>query len=100
MSRMGSRGKRRASMKFVHSQSSRPDFRYLLWEKCPGHCWYCGQRLRAEEGTVDHLHPITLGGESTYSNCVLACATCNNAKGQKTLTAYRHLVGVAHFYGE
>jgi 5-methylcytosine-specific restriction endonuclease McrA len=46
-------------------------------------CQYCGQQ--AHELTVDHILPQHLGGESTWSNLVTACADCNHKKGGLTL---------------
>lgn len=45
-------------------------------------CVYCGTK----EGrfTIDHVHPKSLGGKSTFENCVTACKECNNKKGNKT----------------
>jgi len=44
---------------------------------------YCGQQAR--ELTVDHVLPQHLGGDSTWSNLVTACAACNHKKGGLTL---------------
>ena len=44
-------------------------------------CAYCGKY----GDTIDHIHPQTLGGKSTFENCVTACTKCNNKKGHKTL---------------
>jgi 5-methylcytosine-specific restriction endonuclease McrA len=46
-------------------------------------CQYCGQQAR--NLTVDHVLPQHLGGQSTWSNLVTACASCNHKKGGFTL---------------
>lgn len=46
-------------------------------------CQYCGKNSR--ELTVDHILPQHLGGESTWTNLVTACADCNHKKGGLTL---------------
>jgi 5-methylcytosine-specific restriction endonuclease McrA len=46
-------------------------------------CQYCGQQAR--ELTVDHVLPQHLEGESTWSNLVTACASCNHKKGGMTV---------------
>ncbi|CAA3013523.1 Hypothetical predicted protein [Olea europaea subsp. europaea] len=43
---------------------------------------YCSS---GENLTVDHVLPISLGGQWTWENLVTACARCNSRKGQKTL---------------
>eukprot|EP00892_Ulva_mutabilis_P001192 jgi/Ulvmu1/11073/UM007_0255.1 len=45
-------------------------------------CQYCGSRA---ELTIDHVVPVSKGGELTWSNCVTACRACNAKKGNKTL---------------
>ncbi|KAF9608294.1 hypothetical protein IFM89_008579 [Coptis chinensis] len=45
-------------------------------------CQYCSSR---ESLTVDHVLPISRGGEWEWENLVTACAKCNSRKGQKTL---------------
>ena len=34
--------------------------------------------------TIDHVVPRSLGGTSTWENCVLACVTCNKRKADRT----------------
>lgn len=44
-------------------------------------CVYCGKF----GNTVDHIKPRSLGGLSTYENCVTACLKCNGKKSNQTL---------------
>ena len=44
-------------------------------------CGYCGKYA----DTIDHILPSSLGGVSSYANCVAACTTCNRKKSNKTL---------------
>ncbi|CAI9099396.1 OLC1v1036210C1 [Oldenlandia corymbosa var. corymbosa] len=44
-------------------------------------CQYCSS---GECLTIDHVLPITRGGEWTWENLVTACAKCNSTKGHKT----------------
>lgn len=50
-------------------------------------CQYCGTRFPTEELSIDHVLPRSLGGESAWSNCVVACMACNARKGNRTLEA-------------
>lgn len=43
-------------------------------------CGYCGRR----GSTVEHLMPVSRGGQSTWSNTVIACLPCNTRKGDRT----------------
>ena len=45
-------------------------------------CQYCGSK---SELTVDHVVPRSKGGKSSFENCVAACRSCNNYKGDKDL---------------
>ena len=35
--------------------------------------------------TIDHVHPRSKGGDSTWTNLTTACRECNSKKGNKTL---------------
>jgi 5-methylcytosine-specific restriction endonuclease McrA len=48
-------------------------------------CQYCGIKLGKQGGTIDHVIPRARGGQTTYSNCVASCKSCNNKKADKTL---------------
>ncbi|MBX6313595.1 MAG: HNH endonuclease [Isosphaeraceae bacterium] len=47
-------------------------------------CQYCGARPGSSELTIDHIIPRSLGGSSTWENCVLACVACNARKANRT----------------
>lgn len=44
-------------------------------------CAYCGNY----GDTIDHIVPQSLGGPSSFENCVTACKSCNNKKSNRTL---------------
>ena len=48
-------------------------------------CVYCGS---TENLTIDHVRPRSRGGETSASNCVTACLTCNQAKGSLLLEQF------------
>ncbi|MDA0834178.1 MAG: HNH endonuclease [Planctomycetota bacterium] len=47
-------------------------------------CQYCGKQPGSEELTIDHVVPRSLGGETNWENCVLACIDCNAMKANRT----------------
>ncbi len=47
-------------------------------------CQYCGKKPGSEELTIDHVVPRAQGGQSTWTNCVLACIDCNSKKADRT----------------
>jgi len=54
-------------------------------------CYYCGVALQPSTATMDHIVPISQGGQSTRGNVVPACKPCNTAK--RDLTAMEWLQG-------
>ncbi len=48
-------------------------------------CQYCGAKPPIEELTVDHVTPRSMGGRTTWMNCVLSCVRCNRRKSNRTL---------------
>lgn len=64
-----------------------PKLRYshhLIFIRDNNTCQYCGKPLGRSNRTIDHVHPQSLGGESSFSNCVASCRRCNNKKGNNT----------------
>lgn len=57
------------------------------FENC---CAYCGQEPEKDEDgnkkflEIEHLTPLSRGGEHRIHNVVPACPTCNKMKGQMT----------------
>jgi 5-methylcytosine-specific restriction endonuclease McrA len=47
-------------------------------------CQYCGVRPGNQELTIDHVIPRSLGGQTTWENCVLSCVACNARKANRT----------------
>lgn len=48
-------------------------------------CAYCGAKYAPNDLTRDHIIPQSNGGKDTWENCVTACKSCNNWKGNKSL---------------
>ena len=49
-------------------------------------CQYCGKEFQKNSRiiTIDHVTPVSRGGKHTFENCVCACRSCNEYKGNKT----------------
>lgn len=45
-------------------------------------CCYCGSN---NGYTIDHIHPRSAGGNSSWRNLVACCTDCNSKKGNKSL---------------
>lgn len=49
-------------------------------------CQYCGKKTKNLNNlTIDHVHPRSKGGDSSWTNLTTACRECNTKKGNKTL---------------
>ena len=46
-------------------------------------CQYCGEDVSDHTATLDHVHPVSLGGKTTWENSTTACKSCNHKKGDK-----------------
>jgi 5-methylcytosine-specific restriction endonuclease McrA len=46
-------------------------------------CQYCGCKPGDGELTIDHVIPKAQGGETSWTNCVLACIQCNSQKADR-----------------
>jgi 5-methylcytosine-specific restriction endonuclease McrA len=44
-------------------------------------CGYCG----GTANTVDHIHPVSRGGQNVWMNVIAACTPCNSKKSDLTL---------------
>lgn len=57
--------------------------RYNIFTRDRDTCQYCGLKFRRSELSLDHVIPISRGGESTWGNVVCSCVGCNKRKGGK-----------------
>jgi 5-methylcytosine-specific restriction endonuclease McrA len=48
-----------------------------------GHCSYCQKDVGLTELVIEHVIPLSRGGDNTAENVVPACAACNSLKGVK-----------------
>ena len=58
--------------------------RRMLFKRDHYTCQYCGCQPGSEELTLDHVVPRSQGGQTTWTNVVLACVRCNARKANRT----------------
>lgn len=46
-------------------------------------CAYCGVVFHEAELTVEHITPVSRGGQHLWTNVVTACRSCNTRKGNR-----------------
>ena len=52
-------------------------------------CFYCDQPVDAENYTVDHIDPKSMGGTEELQNLAIACKPCNRAKQNDPLLIFK-----------
>ena len=65
--------------------SAHENQRKRLWEESAGHCIYCGHAVTPQSMAVDHIIPLSKGGENSFANKVCCCPACNAQKANKDL---------------
>ena len=55
-----------------------------IWQRDNGRCQYTSRRLAPGEGNIDHMLPRSRGSETYWENCVLADASVNTRKANRT----------------
>lgn len=63
--------------------------RQKVYEKCKGHCAYCGCELEYKNMQVDHVKPLRIGGADELSNMLPACRSCNHYKATLDVEGFR-----------
>ncbi len=61
-----------------------PFTRKNLYRRDASTCQYCGAQPGSGELSIDHVLPVSRGGRSNWTNCVLACLRCNKRKSNRT----------------
>lgn len=56
-----------------------------LFERDGGRCGICHLKVTLDDGSIDHVIPLSHGGDHTYTNVQLAHKSCNYAKGNRTV---------------
>ena len=52
-------------------------------------CIYCNKKLNETNATIDHIVPISKGGNNCQVNLITCCINCNNERGN--LDFYKYL---------
>lgn len=59
--------------------------RQRVFERDKFVCHHCGKLLTRFSATLDHLQPVSEGGDNSYTNLVTACLQCNSQRGSQAL---------------
>lgn len=66
--------------------------RQEIYNKCLGHCAYCGQPLEYKDMQADHIVPLYNGGKDELDNMLPACRSCNHYKAILSLDKFRKMI--------
>ena len=60
--------------------------RFEIFKRDSFTCQYCGRMAPDVILEVDHIHPVSKGGDNDILNLVTSCIDCNRGKGARKLT--------------
>ena len=84
--------KRRSKEYEVEFKISLTEVRELLYKSYGMKCSYCNTILIVSNMECDHIHPLSLGGNSTPKNLQMICMRCNTRKGPLTDKEFKKLL--------
>lgn len=70
--------------------------RKKVYEKCNGHCAYCGCDITLKNMQVDHVKALHVGGVDDISNMLPACRSCNHYKSTLGIEDFRKCLEGLH----
>lgn len=70
-------GKKYKKKRKIYPESARK----LIYLHAGGRCELCGREILFEDMTIDHIKPLSMGGEDNVSNLACTCLACNHLKG-------------------
>jgi DNA-directed RNA polymerase subunit RPC12/RpoP len=59
--------------------------RLKVFERDNYKCHYCQKQLTRFTATLDHIQPVSRGGDNSYENLVTACLHCNSRRGNRAV---------------
>ncbi len=86
LSRINRRVKRKNRKRKNFTEKERGIFIKLLFDRDGKHCQRCEE---TKDLTIDHIFPLSAGGENDMSNFQILCRKCNSSKGTNS-TDYRN----------
>lgn len=60
-----------------------PENRLKVFERDGYKCHYCEKQLTRFSATLDHIQPVSKGGDNSFGNLITACLHCNAERGNK-----------------
>jgi 5-methylcytosine-specific restriction endonuclease McrA len=57
--------------------------RLKIFERDGFKCHYCQKQLTRFSATLDHIQPVSRGGDNSFDNLITSCLHCNSRRGNK-----------------
>lgn len=57
--------------------------RLKVFERDGYKCHYCEKQLTRFTATLDHIQPISKGGDNSFDNLITSCLHCNSRRGNR-----------------
>lgn len=57
--------------------------RQVVWERDAGRCYLCGKKANPNDWHLEHIVPLSRGGEHSYRNVAVSHPACNYRKGTR-----------------
>lgn len=57
--------------------------RQKIFERDSFKCYYCQKQLTRFSATIDHIEPVSRGGDNSFDNLITACLHCNSRRGNR-----------------
>lgn len=70
--------KRKKSLRYIKGLFNK------LLHKYNFECQHCGEK-EENKLTIDHIHPVSKGGDNSFDNLQILCKSCNSKKGSKII---------------
>ncbi|MGE4285095.1 MAG: HNH endonuclease [Phycisphaerae bacterium] len=65
-----------------------PENRLRIFERDSYKCHYCKKQLTRFSATLDHIQPVSKGGDNSMDNLITACLHCNSRRGNKPVSNF------------
>lgn len=76
--------KRKELLESIGVVNEHLQYRELLLRKQSYKCYFCEAPINEASVEIDHLTPLSRGGDNSISNLAACCSSCNKAKTDKT----------------
>ena len=60
-------------------------YKSSMYGEQEGYCKGCGKHFEIDNITIDHIIPVSRGGDNRRDNLQLLCGNCNSSKGDKPM---------------